>query len=95
MRGIDLEGNEGIVSISRERRMQLALSTLRYIHRKWSGRYFSSLIGLSSAIFQLRRHGYAILGECIEVIGSRNIQATKYVPIAAKMKVIKVAVLAP
>ena len=67
MWGIDLEGNKGIVSISRERRMQLALLTLEYIHRKWSGRQFSSLLGLWSAILQLRMPGYAVLGECFKI----------------------------
>ena len=36
MWGTDLEGNTGIVSVSRERRMHLFLLTLTYIHKKWS-----------------------------------------------------------
>ena len=34
MWGIDLEGNTGIVSISRERRVQSALLNFTYIHKK-------------------------------------------------------------
>ena len=94
MRGIDLEGNKGIVFISRERRMHLACSTLTYIHKKWSGRQFSSLLDLWSGILQLRRPGYAALGVCFKIFNAHYIHITKYIPIAAKMELIMLALLA-
>ena len=74
MWGYTLEGNRGVVSISREVRMQLSLLTLRSLHLRWKGRDYASLIGLWSHVCQSRRCGYSIMASLYRVFKPHELE---------------------
>ena len=85
----------GAVGISRERRLHLASVTLERLHSIWSGRQFCCLLGLWSAVLQMRRPGYAVLQTCFKVSSTSDLDAKKYLPLDARIELLVLCLISP
>ena len=95
MWGITIEGTRGVVGINRLQRMQLATVTLERLSAQWTGCQFCSLLGLWSAVLQLRRPGYAVLASCFTVFPPDNLDEFKHLPLTAQTELLLLCFLAP
>ena len=95
MWGVSIEGNTGAVGISRERRLHLASVTMERLHSSWSGRQFCCLLGLWSAVLQMRRPGYAVLQTCFKVFSTSDLDAKKYLPLDARTELLVLCLISP
>jgi hypothetical protein len=93
--GITVEGDKGTVSIAREKRLLLAAITLERLSSKWTGRQFCSLLGLWSAILQMRRPGYSILASCFNEFSPNQLDMCKHLSHNSRIELFILSCLAP